>query len=407
MAEAAVAAAKAVGYVGAGTVEFLVDRAGSFFFMEMNTRLQVEHPVTEMITGLDLVEWQIRVAAGEKLPLAQKDLRINGHAIEARIYAEDPRRDFLPAPGRVEHLVLPEESEHVRVETGVRAGDEITAYYDPMIAKLIVWDRGRSKAIERLREALGESEIAGVASNLGFLYRLVQNHDFVRPDLDTSLIDRHREELLASPGPAGEDALALASLTALSQFDERQHSSDLFSPWGLADGWRLNQDNHHVLVFQEGEREYPITVRRRGEGFELELGGRPLSVKRYSRDGRKLTVQVGDANVAGSVVRLGNRFEVFLPGKHHTLQLYDPLLQVLELEAHAGELAAPMPGKIVAILVEAGERVEKGVTLLILESMKMEHTIRAPARGRVGRIHHRIGEQVAEGGDLIDFEAET
>jgi len=407
MAEAAVAAAKAVGYVGAGTVEFLVDRAGSFFFMEMNTRLQVEHPVTEMITGLDLVEWQIRVAAGEKLPLAQKDLRINGHAIEARIYAEDPRRDFLPAPGRVEHLVLPEESEHVRVETGVRAGDEITAYYDPMIAKLIVWDRGRSKAIERLREALGESEIAGVASNLGFLYRLVQNHDFVRPDLDTSLIDRHREELLASPGPAGEDALALASLTALSQFDERQHSSDPFSPWGLADGWRLNQDNHHVLVFQEGEREYPITVRRRGEGFELELGGRPLSVKRYSRDGRKLTVQVGDASVAGSVVRLGNRFEVFLPGKHHTLQLYDPLLQVLELEAHAGELAAPMPGKIVAILVEAGERVEKGATLLILEAMKMEHTIRAPARGRVGRIHHRIGEQVAEGAELIDFEAET
>jgi len=407
MAEAAVAAAKAVGYVGAGTVEFLVDRAGAFFFMEMNTRLQVEHPVTEMITGLDLVEWQIRVAAGEKLPLAQKDLRINGHAIEARIYAEDPRRDFLPAPGRVEHLVLPEESEHVRVETGVRAGDEITAYYDPMIAKLIVWDRDRSKAIERLREALGEFVIAGVASNLGFLYRLVQNQDFVRPDLDTGLIERHREELLASPGPAGEDALALASLTALSQFDERQHSSDPFSPWGLADGWRLNQDNHHVLVFQEGEREYPITVRRQGEGFELELGGRPLSVKRYSRDGRKLAVQLGDAAVAGSVVRLGNRFEVFLPGKHHTLQLFDPLLQVLELEAHAGELAAPMPGKIAAILVKAGERVEKGVTLLILESMKMEHTIRAPARGRVGRIHHRIGEQVAEGAELIDFEAET
>jgi 3-methylcrotonyl-CoA carboxylase alpha subunit len=407
MAQTGVAAAKAVGYVGAGTVEFLVDRAGSFFFMEMNTRLQVEHPVTEMITGLDLVEWQIRVAAGEKLPLAQKDLRINGHAIEARIYAEDPRRDFLPAPGRVEHLVLPEESEHVRVETGVRAGDEITAYYDPMIAKLIVWDRDRSKAIERLREALGESEIAGVASNLGFLYRLVQNQDFVRPDLDTSLIDRHREELLASPEPAGEDALALASLTALSQFDERQHSSDPFSPWSLTDGWRLNHDNHHVLVFQEGERECPITVRRQGEGFELEFGGKTLFVNRYAREGRKSTVQLGDATVAGSVVRLGNRFEVFLPGKHHTLQLYDPLLQVLELEAHAGELAAPMPGKIVAILVKAGEQVEKGATLLILEAMKMEHTIKAPARGRVGRIRYRVGEQVAEGAELIEFEAET
>ncbi len=407
MAEAAVAAAKAVGYVGAGTVEFLVDRAGAFFFMEMNTRLQVEHPVTEMITGLDLVEWQIRVAAGEKLPLTQKNLRINGHAIEARIYAEDPNRDFLPAPGRVEHLVLPQESEHVRVETGVRAGDEITAYYDPMIAKLIVWDHDRSKAIDRLREALGEFEIAGVTSNLGFLFRLVQNQDFVRPDLDTGLIERHREELLASPGPTGEEALALASLTALSQLDERQRSSDPFSPWGLADGWRLNQDNHHVLVFQEGEREYAITVRRQRESFELDLGGRPLSVKRYSRDGRKLTVQLGDATVSGSVVRLGNRFDVFLPGKHHTLQLYDPLLQELELEAHAGGLMAPMPGKVVAILVETGVRVEKGATLLILEAMKMEHTIKAPDRGRVARILYRVGEQVVEGAELIDFEAEA
>ena len=407
MAEAAVAAAKAVGYVGAGTVEFLVDRAGAFFFMEMNTRLQVEHPVTEMITGLDLVEWQILVAAGEKLPLVQKDLRINGHAIEARIYAEDPSRDFLPAPGRIEHLVLPEESEHVRVETGVRAGDEITAYYDPMIAKFIVWDLDRSKAIERLREALGESEIAGVASNLGFLYRLAQNQDFVQPDFDTSLIERHREELLASPGPASEEALALASLTALSQLDERQRSSEPFSPWGRADGWRLNEDSHHVFIFHDGEGEYPITVRRQGEDFELVFSDKTLLVNRYAREGRKWTMQLGNAGVAGSVVRLGNRFEVFLPGEHHSLQLHDPLLQVLELETHAGQLTAPMPGKIVAILVEAGERVEKGATLLILEAMKMEHTIKAPARGRVGRIRYRVGEQVTEGAELIDFEATT
>src|SRR6195256_32500 len=203
MGETAVAAARAVGYVGAGTVEFIVDRAGAFFFMEMNTRLQVEHPVTEMITGLDLVEWQLQVAAGEKLPLTQKDLRISGHAIEARVYAEDPRRDFLPASGRIVHLGLPAESEHVRVDTGVRPGDEITAYYDPLIAKLIVWGPDRPAALERMREALGEFEVAGPVTNLGFLYRLVQNPDFVGADFDTGLIERHRSELLAPAAPAG------------------------------------------------------------------------------------------------------------------------------------------------------------------------------------------------------------
>src|SRR3989441_11703269 len=199
MGETALLASKAVGYVGAGTVEFIVDRAGAFFFMEMNTRLQVEHAVTEMVTGLDLVEWQIRIAAGEKLPLAPKDLRINGHAIEARVYAEDPSRDFLPSAGRIVHLGLPAESEHVRVETGVRAGDAITAYYDPMIAKLIAWDRDRSAALERLRGALGEFEVAGPATNVAFLLRLAQNQAFVGAELDTGLIERHRGELTAPP----------------------------------------------------------------------------------------------------------------------------------------------------------------------------------------------------------------
>ncbi len=251
MGKAAVAAARAVGYVGAGTVEFIVDRAGAFFFMEMNTRLQVEHAVTEMITGLDLVEWQIRVAAGEKLPLAPKDLRINGHAIEARVYAEDPSRDFLPSAGRIVHLGLPAESEHVRVETGVRSGDEITAYYDPMIAKLIAWDRDRSAALERLREALGEFEVAGPATNVAFLLRLAQNQAFVGAELDTGLIERHRGELTAPPGPPGEGALALAALTALLQPGAaalgKLPPSEPSSPWSFGDGWRLNQDNHQVL----------------------------------------------------------------------------------------------------------------------------------------------------------------
>ena len=215
MGQAALLASRAVGYVGAGTVEFIVDRAGTFFFMEMNTRLQVEHAVTEMITGLDLVEWQLRIAAGEKLPLAQEDVRISGHAIEARVYAEDPRRDFLPASGRLVHLGLPAESENVRVDTGVRSGDEITVHYDPMIAKLIVRDGDRPAALERMRKALGEFEVAGPATNLGFLWRLVQDRDFVRADFDTGLIERHRTELLAPPAPAGEDALTLAAVSEL------------------------------------------------------------------------------------------------------------------------------------------------------------------------------------------------
>ena len=409
MGEAALLASGAVGYVGAGTVEFLVDRGGAFFFMEMNTRLQVEHAVTEMITGLDLVEWQLRIAAGEKLPLAQKDLRISGHAIEARVYAEDPHRDFLPASGRVAHLRLPAESDKVRVDTGVRSGDAITVYYDPLIAKLIVRDSDRPAALEQMRKALGEFEIAGLATNLGFLYRLVQDRDFVRADFDTGLIERHRSELLAPSAPAGEDALTLA---ALSQLDsglrrEARRSGDRFSPWRLGDGWRANQDGVQLLVFQEGESRHAVAAHRRGGGFELEFADRRRQVKSYRREDCRLTAQLEDAAVEGSVVRLGSRIEVFLSGRHHILEMHDPLRQVLAFESRTGDLEAPMPGKIIAIFVAAGDAVEKDTALLILEAMKMEHTVRAPARGRIARILCRVGEQVGEGAELIDFEAES
>jgi 3-methylcrotonyl-CoA carboxylase alpha subunit len=406
MGEAALLASRAVGYVGAGTVEFLVDRGGAYFFMEMNTRLQVEHAVTEMITGLDLVEWQIRIAAGEALPLAQKDLRISGHAIEARVYAEEPHRDFLPASGRIVHLGLPAESENVRVDTGVRSGDEITVYYDPMIAKLIVRDKDRPAALERMRKALGEFEVAGLATNLGFLYRLVQDRDFVGADFDTGLIERHRSELLAPSAPAGEEALTLATLTALLQLDtgEARRSGDPFSPWSLADGWRASQDSVRLLVFQEGENRHEVAARRLRAGFELEFAGRRRQVKSYRREDRRLTAQLEDATVEGSVVRLGSRIEVFLPGRHHILEMHDPLRQELAVESRTGDLEAPMPGKIIAILVGTGDRVEKDAPLLILEAMKMEHTIKAPAAGRIARIRCSVGEQVTEGAELIEFE---
>jgi 3-methylcrotonyl-CoA carboxylase alpha subunit len=411
MGEAALLASRAVGYVGAGTVEFLVDRGGAFFFMEMNTRLQVEHPVTEMITGLDLVEWQFRIAAGERIPIAQKDLRISGHAIEARVYAEDPLRDFVPASGRIVHLRLPAESENVRVDTGVRSGDEITVYYDPMIAKLIVRDGDRPAALGRMRKALGEFEVAGLATNLGFLYRLVQDSDFAGADFDTGLIERHRSELLAPRAPAGEDALTLATLAVLSQLDaslrgEARRQGDPFSPWSLADGWRANRDGGHLLVFHESEHRHAVLARRLGEGFELEFADGRRQVRNYRRDDCRLTAQLEDATVEGSVVRLGSRIEVFLPGRHHILEMHDPLREELAVESRAGDLEAPMPGKIIAIFVATGDGVEKDAPLLILEAMKMEHTIRAPARGRIAQIHCKLGEQVDEGAELIDFEAE-
>ena len=411
MGETALLASRTVGYVGAGTVEFLVDRGGAFFFMEMNTRLQVEHPVTEMITGLDLVEWQLRIAAGERLPIAQKDLRLSGHAIEARVYAEDPHRDFLPVAGRIVHLGLPAESENVRVDAGVTSGDEITAYYDPMIAKLIVRDSDRPAALERMRKALGEFEVAGLVTNLGFLQRLVQDRDFVGADFDTGLVERHRSELLAPSAPAGEEALTLAALTVLSRLDaglrgELRRSGDAFSPWSLADGWRANEDSVQLLVFQEGESRHAVTARRLSGGFELEFADSRRQVKSYRREDCRLTAQLEDATVEGSVVRLGSRIEVFLPGEHHILEMHDPLRQELAVESRAGDLEAPMPGKIVALLVGSGDSVEKDAPLLILEAMKMEHTIRAPARGRIARILCRVGEQVGEGTELIDFEAE-
>ena len=409
MGEAALDAARAIGYIGAGTVEFIVDAAGTFHFMEMNTRLQVEHPVTEMITGQDLVEWQIRVAAGEPLPLAQEDIAIRGHAIEARIYAEDPDKGFLPSTGRLAHLAFGAESAHVRVDAGVRKGDEITPWYDPMIAKLVVWDADRPAALHRMRAALAELQVVGPVTNVAFLSRLVGCRAFESADLDTGLIDRSRAELFPLPRPAGTAVLALAAAAELLAIERyastaAHASSDRYSPWSLTDGWRLNQDSHHVYVFRDGERQVAVTVHYRSAGFEAEIGGRRqrLSVERL--DDARVAASLGEATFTGVVVAHGAERHVFHEGAHHVLELHDPLLHEVEVETRGGGLAAPMPGKIIAVLVEEGAAVEKGAPLLILEAMKMEHTIMAPGKGTVARVHYRVGEQVAEGAELIGFE---
>ena len=297
---ASVRAIEAIGYTNVGTMEYLLDSDGRFYFMEMNTRLQVEHPVTEMITGLDLVEWQLRVAAGERLPRAQDELEIRGHAIEARLYAEDPARDFLPATGRLAHLVFPAASDSVRIDTGVASGATITPHYDPMIAKLIVWGEDRGAALARLRAALAACEVAGVATNVEFLGRLAASGAFARAELDTGLIERCRDELLPPRAPAPPEALAAVALAELlleqdSARERARASGDPHSPWNQVDGWRMNEDSHHDFVFTEGEAQYPVTVRFLAAGQRALIAGHE-----YALEGERL-----EANLL--LVRLDGR----------------------------------------------------------------------------------------------------
>jgi 3-methylcrotonyl-CoA carboxylase alpha subunit len=413
MGEAAVAAAKAVGYVGAGTVEFIAEADGRFYFMEMNTRLQVEHPVTEMITGLDLVEWQLRVAAGERLPLAQDQLAIRGHAIEARLYAEDPSRDFLPTGGRIAHLREPRASAHVRIDGGVRAGDEVGVNYDPMIAKLIAWDVDRPSALRRLRGALAEYEVAGLATNLAFLSRVAGHPAFAHADtdpaaLDTGLIERHKAELIPPPQPAPDEVLALAVLGELLRMDGEaqaaaKRSPDPHSPWHSRGGWRLNEDNHHTFVFLEGERRVEVVAHYRRGGYLLDLpDGRATASGSMAADGT-IAADIGGVRRRATVVSQGNALTVFSGGQAWRLAFQGSAR--VEEEDPAGRLVSPLPGSVVQVLVQAGEQVAKGQPLMIIEAMKMEHTITAPRAGRVRQLYFGTGEQVAEGAQLLEFEA--
>ncbi|MFT5529810.1 MAG: 3-methylcrotonyl-CoA carboxylase alpha subunit, partial [Alteromonadaceae bacterium] len=271
MGESAIKSAQAIGYQGAGTVEFLLDVDGSFYFMEMNTRLQVEHPVTEMISGQDLVEWQLRVAAGEKLPKTQAELVLNGHAFEARIYAEDPNNDFLPATGKLEFLQTPIESEHVRIDTGVRQGDEVSVFYDPMIAKLIVWDETREKALQRLAKALSEYRINGVTTNIEFLYNLATCKPFVEADIDTGFIEKNNSLIFHKNSQTLENELPMAALyLVLSEARNAQHlaatTHDPFSPWNNTNAWRLNEAHNHQLVLAHNDIEYSVVVEQKRQG---------------------------------------------------------------------------------------------------------------------------------------------
>ncbi|WP_367849750.1 acetyl-CoA carboxylase biotin carboxylase subunit [Rhodoferax sp. WC2427] len=406
MGTAAVNAALAVGYVGAGTVEFIAHQDGAFYFMEMNTRLQVEHPVTEMITGLDLVEWQLRVASGEPLPLAQEQLVLSGHAIEARIYAEDPDKGFLPSTGRLSHLQPPSASAHVRVDTGVEQGDNITPHYDPMIAKLIVWDADRTQALARMRQALADYQVVGVANNVAFLQRLVTTPSFAQAKLDTALIEREQEHLfpaLAEAVPA--DVWMLAALSVLqSQKDAAAlPAMEPDSPWRVLDGWRLNGTSQQTIPLRCGDTEQRVTAEVVVDGVLLGLGGDPVLARRTSAF-QVQQVQLGDRRLTATVVAQDAHLHVFCHGQSWALTKVELLHGEGGDDAHGG-IHAPMPGKVIALLATVGASVEKGTPLLVLEAMKMEHTIHAPAKGIVKAFYFSAGEQVGDGVDLVDFEA--
>jgi 3-methylcrotonyl-CoA carboxylase alpha subunit len=409
MGHAAVSAARAVGYVGAGTVEFIVNPDGSFYFMEMNTRLQVEHPVTEMITGLDLVEWQLRVACGEPLPLTQDELTLDGHAIEARIYAEDPDKGFLPSTGRLIHLVPPAQSDHVRVDTGVEQGDEITPHYDPMIAKLIVWGADRRQALARMRQALAQYRVVGVQNNVEFLSRLVAVPAFAEADLDTGLIEREQRLLFPEKAIVPAEVWLLASLAELLREAhlarrDAAGAADRHSPWRVLDGWRLNGSARRRIALRHDEQVQEIEVEVVSGGYRFWLDENAVIARGSLAADSEVQAQLGARRLRATVVASAERRQVFFEARTWPLVLVDRLHVGGEGDEVEGSLKAPMPGKVIALLATPGATVAKGAPLLVLEAMKMEHTIHAPRPGVVTGFRVAPGDQVSDGADLVDFE---
>ncbi len=422
MGQAAVMAARAIDYVNAGTVEFIVGQDERFYFMEINTRLQVEHPVTELVTGLDLVAWQLQVAAGAPLPLAQEAVAMRGHAIELRLYAEDPEAGFLPGSGRLERLRLPAPSPHVRVDAGVVEGDTVTIFYDPMIAKLIVHDADRPRALARMRDALAQCEIAGPKSNIEFLERLVRHPAVVAGTIDTGYLDRHLEEFIAQVEEQGSDAdpatiapaidtdlLLAASVVRLLGQEQasRQHaagSADPTSPWAIADGWRLGHGSRRSQAFVHRDERIEVHAQGSAGRYRIEHAGEVHPVSGARVDGDVLSLRIGER---------ARRFGVLDDGASGHLLVHDGerrlRLQPVGMYRHedaaatggADQLLAPMPGRVVVARAEVGDEVESGQELMVIEAMKMELSLKAPRAGVVTEVRAAAGDFVEADAILV------
>jgi 3-methylcrotonyl-CoA carboxylase alpha subunit len=395
MGQAAVRAALAIDYVGAGTVEFLLDARGEFYFMEMNTRLQVEHPVTEFITGLDLVEWQIRVAQGEPLPITQDQVPLIGHAIEVRLYAEDPANDFLPATGTLALYCEPVSGPGHRIDSGVEEGDEVSPFYDPMLAKLIAWGATREQARLRLLHMLDGFAVGGVKTNLAFLRRIVSHADFAAGEVDTGFIPRHQTRLLPEASARPPEFWTAAAQAFVQGFGQeepaRPNLQDAHSPWRCVNGWRSGLPSEIDLHLACEDEHQTVSLRPHGDTL-------------YQLKGEKLFVELDGKRESHLAIWRGALLYLEWLGELHVIRRFDPIAEADASHIHHGGLTAPMNGSVVRVMVEVGQQVEAGAQLVVLEAMKMEHNIRATEAGVIAAVHCREGEMVSEGTVLVELE---
>jgi len=411
MGDAAVQAAKAIDYVNAGTVEFIVGAEGDFYFMEINTRLQVEHPVTEMVTGLDLVEWQLRVAAGEKLPLNQDQIQTHGHAIEVRLYAEDPEKNFLPGSGRLEKLHLPAPSKNVRLDAGVIEGDTVSIFYDPMIAKMIIWDEDRSRALARLQTALSHADIKGPKSNIEFLEKLVRHPVVVTGKITTNYLDQHLSEVLPQATEIPEHFLVAATVNALLA-DERQtrqsamRSSDPHSPWSIADGWRIGHESQRKLCLQWREQSLDIYAKGAQGNYQITHDGKTHNVSNAAIDDITLSFLL-DATSQRFLVHADETIITVHDGQSRARLDRIPAFSFSDSIAGSGSdrINAPMPGRIVVVKAKTGDVVIEGQELAVMEAMKMELSLKSPRNGKIASISVNAGDFVDADAMLIKLEA--
>ncbi len=406
MGDTAVTAAKAIGYKGAGTIEFLLDDQGQFYFMEMNTRLQVEHPVTEMITGFDLVAWQLRIAYGEPLAYQQQDLKLQGHAIEVRLYAEDTQNDFLPATGSIHYLSWPALNKNVRIDSGIQGKDSISSYYDPMMAKLIVHGDTRLAAINELENALKQLHIIGVKNNRGFLQKLIALEDFVDGKINTNFIEEHAIALKMSANTDINPILCAAALQlVLTPSENTLHSADVFSPWYENNGFRLQLPYQRCLHFKYEDEHYAVTVTYNSvSSYTLQIKDKTYAINVYEKTEQSLRFALNESMQTVQIIQQLQQLWVIFDDIEYALQTIEPLQATnVEHEQH-GHLTAPMPGAIVAVHVKAGDTVQKDDCLIVMEAMKMEHSIYAPQAGIVREVFYAAGDRVDEGAELLAFD---